>query len=231
MTDNTLLQSSVTLAEKTLDTVDDILKALIEALSAKSTKEQHTVLERFSAHIDSGGTLNAIQLDTTHLKNFDEAAKALDLDYYPITDNEKATILLMDKDVLSVNAIADELAKQGKPLYRNPQIPISDFMERHKNSEIVYVQVDNLSAIDAAKQRASEANLEFSVCRRADCGYIVVFDKQSQADLVAAGIIPDQKSAKALFSTITMSDAKSVVKKMKEAVNAQQLEKNFSKQL
>ena len=117
MDDRTLVNTGMAYSEKTMEAVDDVLQALLAALSGKANAEQNHVLEKFAKYVRGGGGLHVTQFGSEKLKEFEQAAKENGLAYYAVTDmrNGKASAMIKDRDVPLFERTAEQMAEKGNP--------------------------------------------------------------------------------------------------------------------
>ena len=137
MDDKTLIDTGMELSEKTIDTANDLVQALLAALSKTSTPEQKHVLEEFANYVYAGGTLQTIQFDKEQIEAFDDAARKFHLAYYAIADNntDQTTVIIKEKDTKLLEKTVAYLAENHSPLYPNPQISLSEFLAKYKEED------------------------------------------------------------------------------------------------
>ena len=91
--------------------------------------------------------------------------------YYAVRDVQakQAVILIRDCDTGCLNQVAENLAKRGKPLYPNPQLSVSEFLDKNEKEEILFCRAESLEKIEEAKWEADKQKI--GVCHRKAAGW------------------------------------------------------------
>lgn len=234
MDDRTLVNIGMAYSEKMMEAVDDVLQALLAALSGKAGAEQNHVLEEFAKYVQSGGGLHAVQFDSEKLKEFEQAAKENGLAYYAMTDvrNGKASTIIKDSDVPLFERTAEQMAEKGNPLYKDPQLYVAEFFDKYEGRDIVFSRIDSLEKVKAAKRGAAEKEIEFAVGRQQDNNYIVMYLRENHKALAELGIADGTKSPYPLLSSVDIQEVKRVVEQERKARNMEkekQKEKRYER--
>lgn len=222
MEDRALASIGMEYSQRTMEVWDDVIQALLAALSGKSGTGQKHILEQFAAYVKAGGTIKAVRFDEEHLADFHAAAKELGLMYYAIRDvqTKQAVILIRDCDTMRLNQVAENLAKRGKPLYPNPQLSVSEFLEKNEKEEILFCCAESLEKIEAAKWEAANRKMEFAIGKQQDGSYIVIFRKEDTEDLKEIGIIHKDALVSKLFRVSDIEDVRQIVQEQRKGKEA-----------
>ena len=222
MEDRILVSVGMEYSQKTMEVCDDVLQALLVTLSGKSGTGQKHILEQFAEYVKAGGTIKAVRFDEEHLTDFHIEARKLGLMYYAVRDVQakQAVILIRDCDTGCLNQVAENLAKRGKPLYPNPHLSVSEFLDKNEKEEILFCRAESLEKIEEAKWEAANRKLEFAIGKQQDGSYIVIFCKADMEVLQELGIIDQSKSACNLFQTSDMEMVKKIVRDERKAEDA-----------
>ncbi len=222
MDDRTLVNQGMAYAQQTMETGDDLIQALLAALSERSILQQRSTLEQFSQYEKTGGKLKAIQFDINHLEDFRMMAREEKFMHYAIRDRrtEQALVIFRECDRMQMNLVVERMAEEGKPLYQNPQLSVFDFLEKNEEQEIMFCPIESMEQVEAAKWAAAKRKVEFAVGKQQDGSYIVIFCKADMEVLQELGIIDQSKSACNLFQTSDMEKVKKIVRDERKAEDA-----------
>lgn len=217
MEDRMLVDAGMEYSQKTMEVWDDVVQALLATLSGKSGTGQKHILEQFAAYVKAGGTIKAVRFDEEHLEDFHVAARELGLMYYAIRDvqTKQAVILIRDCDTMRLNQVAENLAKRGRPLYPNPQLSVSEFLEKNEKEEILFCRAESLEKIEAANRK-----MEFAIGKQQDGSYIVIFRKEDTEDLKEIGIIHKDALVSKLFRVSDIEDVRQIVQEQRKGKEA-----------
>ena len=234
MDDKTLVNTGMAYSEKTLEAVDDVLQALIAALSEKDNTERNHVLEEFAKYVQGGGGLHAAQFNSGKLKEFEQAAKENGLAYYAVTDvrGGKASAIIKDRDVPLFERTAEQMAEKGNPLYKDPQLYVAEFLDKYEGRDIVFSQVDSLEKVKTVKRGAVDKGIEFAVGRQQDNSYIVMYLRENHKALAELGIADGTKSPHPLLGSMDIQEVKRVVEQERKTRNTEkekQKEKRYER--
>lgn len=210
-------------SQRTMEVWEDVVEALLATLSGKSSTGQKHILEQFAAYVKAGGTLKAVRFDEKHLADFHTAAREFGMMYYAVRDvrTKQAVIIFRDCDTAQLNQVAENLAKRGKPLYPNPQLSVSEFLEKNEKEEIMFCRAESLEKIEAAKWEAANRKMEFAVGKQQDGSYMVIFRKEDTENLREIGVIPENAPVSKLFRVSDIEDVKQIVREQRQAKEAQ----------
>ncbi len=202
MDDRTLVSTGMAYSEKTMETADDVIQALLAALSGKADTEQNHVLENFAEYVQGGGGLYVTQFDSEKLKEFEQTAKANGLAYYAVTDvrNGKASVIIKDRDVPLLQQTAERMAEKGTPLYKDTQLYVAEFLDRYEGRDIAFRRIGSLEKIKSAKKGAADRGIEFAVGRQQDNSYIVIYLRENYKALTELGITDGTRFPPSLFT-------------------------------
>lgn len=234
MDDRTLVSTGMAYSEKTMEAADDVIQALIAALSGKANAEQNHILEEFARYVQGGGGLHAAQFHSQKLKGFEQAAKENGLAYYAVTDvrNGKVSVIIKDRDVPLFEQAAEQMAERGNPLYKDPQLYVAEFLDKYEGRDVVFSRIDSLEKVKAAKGGAVDSEIEFAVGRQQDNGYIVMYLRENHKALAELGIADGTKSPYSLLGSVDIQEVKRVVEQEKKARNTEkerQKEKTYER--
>lgn len=223
MDDKTLVNTGMAYSEKTMETADDIIQALLAALSGKSTIEQNHVLETFAKYVQDGGGLHAAQFSAEHLKDFELEAKANRLTYYAVTDRQsgKVSVIIQDCDIRLFQHTAEQMAEKGNPLYKDPQLYVAEFFDKYKSKDIVFSKAESLETIRAAKRDAADRNIEFAIGKQPDNSYIVMYLKEDYETLAQLGIADKTRNPVSISQSVNIQEVKRTVEQKRAAMNAE----------
>lgn len=207
-------------SEKAMEVADDLIQALLEALSRKSTPGQQRILEQFAAYERSGGGLQVIQFDAGHLRDFKREAGKAGLAFYAVTDTRtgQAAVMTRDRDAQLLEKVEEHLAGQGMPLYPDPQIPVAEFLDRYDREETVFARTESLEQVEAAKAGAAGRGVRFAVGRQPGSHYMVIFRKKDLEALGRLGIVDASREPEPLFSVTDIEEVKRVIHKERQAI-------------
>ena len=222
MEDRILVSVGMEYSQKTMEVCDDVLQALLVTLSGKSGTGQKHILEQFAEYVKAGGTIKAVRFDEEHLTDFHIEARKLGLMYYAVRDVQakQAVILIRDCDTGCLNQVAENLAKRGKPLYPNPQLSVSEFLDKNEKEEILFCRAESLEKIEEAKWEAANRKLEFAIGKQQDGSYIVIFRKEDTEDLKEIGIIHKDALVSKLFRVSDIEDVRQIVQEQRKGKEA-----------
>ena len=234
MDDRTLVNTGMAYSEKTMEAADDVIQALIIALSGKSTAEQNHVLEPFAKHVQGRGECYAAQFDSEKLKAFQKAAEENGLAYYAVADmlKGKVSAIIKDCDIPLFERTVERMAKQGNPLYKDPQLYVAEFLDKYEGRNIVFGRIDSLEKVKAAKRAAVDSEIEFAVGRQQDNSYIVMYLRENHKALAEMGIVDGTNSPSALLGSVDVQEVKRVVeqeRKRKGIEKEKQKEKRYER--
>jgi len=217
MEDRDLARMGMGITTKSMEVMDDLIQALLAALANKSTSDQQEVLKQFAEYVKEKGTLLAMECEPGVFPAFQEAAEANDLTYYAVQnrDTGKVSIITRDLDHEKIKETLLEMAKQGKPMVKDPQIPLKDMLERYDSLGLVYTTIPDYSCVEAAKEAAAEANIEFSVAKRADNSYMVIYLLKDYKAVREAGLVPEGRHFQVLVSHMDLQDVREIVEREK----------------
>lgn len=218
MNDRTLVNTGMAYSEKTMETADEVIQALLAALSGKTSEEKNHVLESFARYAKVGGGLHVTQFGIDHLKDFEPAAKANGLTYYAVRDmkNDKVSVIIRDCDIQLLTQMTRQMAEKGSPLYKDPQLYVAEFLDKYKGRDIVFSRVESLEKIKEAKGDAADKGIEFAVGRQQDNSYIVMYLKENYKELVELGIADGARNPSALLGSINIQEVKQIVRQKRE---------------
>lgn len=219
MDDRTLVNTGMAYSEKTMETANDVLQALLAALSGKSTVEQNHVLEEFAKYVQTGGGLHAVRFDSEGLKEFEQAAKENGLAYYAVRDvrSGKVSVLIKDCDIPLFERTVERMAEKGNPLYKDPQLYVAKFLDKYEGRDVVFSRLDSLEKIKESKKEAADRGVEFAVGRQQDNSYIVMYLRENHKALAELGIADGTKSPHPLLGSVDIQEVKCVVEQERKA--------------
>ena len=231
MNDSSAFSGAMGFYDKTLSAADDVLRALIAALAAKSNEDQKKILENFAKYIAQGKKLNAVVLDKDRMAAFAAYAKKHDLSYYSAADRVTGVfnVIYRDKDELQVQTIAEEMRESGKPLFRNPQRDFSDFCREH--ADVQFQRIRSLDDVILAKQSLSAQGVDFALAKNADSSYIVVFDSKDAEAIQKSGMVREDSPAAAFNGHANIQNIRGIIEEKRrreeiEKENKRQKEKS-----
>lgn len=219
MDDRTLVNTGMAYSEKTMEAVDEVIQALIVALSGKSTEEQNHVLEAFAKHVQGGGECYAAQFDSEKLKAFQKAAEENGLAYYAVADvrSSKVSAIIKDCDILLFERTVEQMAEKDNPLYKDPQLYVAEFLDKYEGMDIVFSRVDSLEKIKESKKGAADCGVEFAIGKQQDNRYIVMYLQENYKALTDLGIADGVKPPSPLLNSVDIKEVKRVVKQERKA--------------
>ena len=234
MDDKTLVNTGMAYSEKTMETADDVIQALLAALSGKSTVEQNQVLETFAKYVQDGGGLHAVQFSPEHLKDFELEAKANRLTYYAVADTQcgKVSVMIRDCDIRLFQHTAEQMAEKGHPLYKDPQLYVAEFFDKYEGKDIVFSKAESLETIRAAKREAADKNIEFAIGKQPDNSYIVMYLKEDYEILAQLGIADKTRNPVPISQSVNIREVKRIVEQKRAAVKVErgkQKEKRYER--
>lgn len=198
MTDEQIIQSGQTVANKTLETMSDIIQALIAALSDKSPAKDKEVLELFSEYVEKGGELATVVCARESYDLFDEIAKDEGLTYYAALDQTSGAvnIIVKDKDAAKLVEISKKMAERGQEIMKNPQLPVAAYTRNFGDKKIMYINIDSYEQVEKAKAKVAELGAHFAVAKKNDGSYMVLTESEDVQKLKDAEAIPKDSLAK-----------------------------------
>lgn len=219
MDDRTLVNTGMAYSEKTMEAADEVLQALIVALSGKSTEEQNHVLEIFAKHVQGGGECYAAQFDSERLKAFQKAAEENGLAYYAVADvrSGKVSAIIKDCDIPLFERTVEQMAEKGNPLYQDPQLYVAEFLHKYEGRDIVFSRVDSLEKIKESKRGAADCGVEFAVGRQHDNRCLVMYLQEDYKALADLGIVDGTKPPSPLLNSVDIKEVKRVVEQERKA--------------
>lgn len=234
MDDRTLVNTGMAYSEKAMEAADEVLQALIVALSGKSTDEQNHVLKTFAKHVQGGGECYAAQFDSEKLKVFQKAAEENGLAYYAVADmrSGKVSAIIKDYDIPLFEQTVEQMAEKGNPLYKDPQLYVAEFLDKYEGRDIVFSRVDSLEKIKEAKKEAVGREAEFAIGKQQDNRYIVMYLQENYKALADLGIADGSKPPSPFLSSVDIEEVKRAVKqerKARDRENEQQKEKRHGR--
>lgn len=182
---------------KSMETVDDVVVALLNLLARKADPVQRTVLQDFAEHEKNGGRIYAFTLRPDRLNDFASSAEKAELEYYAAEKDGKVTVLYRDCDLKKLDRAVTYLDLDGKPLYRNPQLHVAEYFAQHPDIDPAVAET-TLDALRRAKYRASEAGISYAVIKTST-GYIAMFDPALREEMKGAGIISSDARIGSLY--------------------------------
>lgn len=220
MEDKTLMDTGMGFSEKIMDAANDLIQALLAALSKTSTPEQKHLLEEFADYVYAGGTLQTIQFGKEQIESFDYAAKKFNLAYYAIGDKntDQTIVIIKERDTKRLEQAAAYLAENNSPLFPNPQLSLSDFLAKYKEEEIVFIRMESLEQAETAKSKIVEKNqnIEFTVGKTQDNSYLMIFLHKDSETLKELGLIDKTKIPSPLAGTSTLQEIKQRIEDQKQ---------------
>lgn len=223
MDDRTLVDTGMGYAQETMEVADDVVQALLAALAGRSTSDQAHVLRSFARHVEGGGRLYTIQLGQGHLEQFDGAARRIGMAYQAAVDQRtgEATIIVRDRDLPLLERVVVDLAEEGMPLYRDPQLDVSRFLAEHDGAEVMCCRSGSMEQVADGKMEAMGKGVEFAIGRQTDGGHIVLFLQKDHGILKDLGIVDAGSTPAPLFKVSDMEDVERVVREKKQARRAE----------
>jgi len=223
MDDRTLVNTGMAYSEKTMEAADDVIQALLAALSGKADTEQNHVLEEFTKYVQGGGGLHVTQFNPEKLNAFEQEAKENGLSYYAVTDmrNGKVSVIIKDRDIPLFEQTAEQMAEKGNPLYKDPQLYVAEFLDKYEGRDIVFGRMDSLDKIREVKKEAADREIEFAVGRQQDNRYIVMYLRENHKVLAELGIADGTRIPPSLFNSQDISEVKHVVEQERKARSTQ----------
>ena len=231
MDDGTLVNTGMAYSEKTMEAADDVIQALIIALSGKSTAEQNHVLETFAKHVQGRGECYAAQFDSEKLKAFQKAAEENGLAYYAVADmlKGKVSAIIKDYDIPLFEQTVEQMAEKGNPLYKDPQMYVAEFLNKYEGRDIVFSRVDSLEKIKESKKEAAERGIEFAIGGQQDNRYLVMYLQEDYKALAELGITDGTKLPSPLLNSVDIKEVKRMVEQERKARDTER-EKQKEKQ-
>lgn len=228
MTDEQIIRSGETLANKGMEVVDDLIQALIAALSNKSSEKEKEVLEVLAEYVKDGGELYTTACDKDAFELFEEIAKREGLTYYAGLNQETGviTIITKDQDAGKLVEISKEMAERGEMIMHNPQLPVAAYTREFGNA-IVYANVDSYEHVEKAKSKAAELGAHFAVARKNDGSYMILTNKADVDKLREAEVIPKQAPAMIFAHQSGLQD---VLKLVRDRRRREQEQKEMEKE-
>lgn len=219
MDDRTLVNTGMAYSEKTMEAANEVIQALIIALSGKSTEEQNHVLETFVKHVQGGRECYAVQFDSEKLKAFQKAAEENGLTYYAVADvrSGKVSAIIKDRDIPLFERTVERMAEKGNPLYKDPQLYVAEFLVKYEGRDVVFSRLDSLEKIKESKKEAADRGVEFAVGRQQDNSYIVMYLRENHKTLAELGIADGTKSPHPLLGSVDIQEVKCVVEQERKA--------------
>lgn len=204
-----------------------MVQALLAALAGRSTSDQSHVLRSFARHVEGGGRLYTIQLGQGHLEQFDGAARRIGMAYQAAVDQRtgQATIIVRDRDLPLLERAVRDLAAGGRPLYDDPQLDVSRFLEEHGEEGILSSRSGPMEQTGQAKMAALEKGVEYAVGRRQDGSHMVLFLRKDQEVLQELGIVDADKDPVPLSRISDMREVERVVQEKRQEREAARMEK------
>lgn len=223
MDDRTLVNTGMAYSEKTMEAADEVIQALIVALSGKSTEEQNHVLEAFAKHVQGGGECYAAQFDSEKQKVFQKEAEENGLAYYAVADvrSGKVSAIIKDCDIPLFERTVGQMAEKGNPLYKDPQLYVAEFLDKYEGRDIVFSWVDSLEKIREAKKEAVDRGVEFAIGRQQDNRYLVMYLQENYKALAELGIADGSKLPSPFLSSVDIKEVKRVVEQERKARNTE----------
>lgn len=222
MDDRLVVNTGMTYAKEIMEMGNDVIQALLAALSGKSIPQQRQVLEQFAKYAQMGGELDTVSFELEHLADFNTEAREVELAYYAVRNKQtnQLTIIIRDCDMMKLNQVAGNLARKGTPLYPDPQRSVSDFLETNEGKEIQFSLVESIEQVTAAKREATKRKVEFAVGKQQDGSYIVIFCKEDVEVLRETGVIDAGKPVFGLFQVSGIEDVHRIVREERRAKEA-----------
>lgn len=230
--DRTLVNTGMAYSEKTMEVADNLVQALLAALSGKSAPGQQRILEQFAAYERSGGGLQVIQFDAARLGSFKKEAGKAGLVFYAVTDTRtgQAAVMTRDRDARLLEKVEEGLASRGMPLYPDPQVSVAEFLDRHDRKELVFVRTESLEQVEAAKAGAAGRGIRFAIGRQPDSRYMVIFCKKDREALGKLGIVDSSREPESLFSVWDIGEVKETDRKERQVMeNERQKQKDHGR--
>lgn len=231
MDDKMLVNTGMAYSEKTMEAADEVIQALIVALSGKFTDEQNHVLKTFAKHVQDGGECYAAQFDSEKLKVFQKAAEENGLAYYAVADmrSGKVSAIIKDYDIPLFEQTVEQMAEKGNPLYKDPQMYVAEFLNKYEGRDIVFSRVDSLEKIKESKKEAAERGIEFAIGGQQDNRYLVMYLQEDYKALAELGITDGTKLPSPLLNSVDIKEMKRMVEQERKARDTER-EKQKEKQ-
>ena len=229
MNDSTAFNGAMNFYDKTMTTIDDVLRALIAALAQKSNDEQKKILDAFSKHLEAGHGLNAVALDRDRMNAFARYAKQHNLTYYSAKNRVTGaySVIYKDHDEVKVQKVAEEMREDGIELFLNPQRSFSDFCRDHDADQIMYQRVKSLDDVLLAKQSLAAQDVEFSLAKNEDASCIVAFDRKDTEAIQKSGMVHEESSPAAFSGNTSLQDIRLIVREKRERENREKEKQNY----
>lgn len=219
-----------------MDVADDVVVAIIKALSNKATKEEQGVIKAFTKYMKEGGKLRTVSLNKDALTAIKEYADKDDLMYLAIkTDGtDKTVVLFREEDEERVRDILKEMEKDGVQFDKNPQLEFEDYAYKYANENSTDFQASSQYAFTKSeydmhkanlKELMAEANVEYAIREGDDT--ITMYYPKAQDDIVKAMDFID--SAR-VTNVIDKKSVKTVKNDVGAARKAQEQEKEQAKE-
>ncbi len=224
MNDSSAFNGAMNFYDKTLSAADDIIRALLAALSQKSNDQQKKILEDFAKHLSNGNGLRAVSLDRDRMNAFAAYAKQHNLTYYSAMDRVTGTynVIYKDSDEVQVQTIAEEMRENGRELFKNPQRSFADVCHDHTADHIRYQRITSLDDVLLAKPVLAAENVEFALAKNEDASYIVVFDSNDTEAIQKSGMVNESSPAAAFNGHTSLQDIRLIVREKRDQYKKEQ---------
>jgi hypothetical protein len=218
MDDDMVMNSSMGLASHSLQVVDDVLQALLAAVSGKDEKTQRHVLEQLRRYIRAGGNLQSIRVSLDRLPSFEPEAERMGLTYYAVRDDrvDEAVILIRDSDIRLLNRIAEQLEEQGTPLYENPQKNLSELLERYPDQKLLTVRIHSGKDLEEGKYQASLLGVSYAVMQGQDRALRLVFLEEEKEKMIQLKLIDPAAEPEPLLEHTDLKQVQQLVEERKK---------------
>lgn len=113
-----------------IDSVDDVVVAILKALQKKADKNAEKVIEDFLKYVENGGRLKSVEINKDALDVLSSHLKDKDISYLSTTNAEDDSLMVVhfkDNDAEKVQEILDDLTDQGVKLQYTNRVDIKDF--------------------------------------------------------------------------------------------------------
>lgn len=217
--DRQIMNMGQTVANKSLETMDHIVQALLSMLSEKSSLKGREALKILEEYVNSGGLLTVTECEADSFTDFAESAKTNELTYYAATNGQtgKITIITRDIDSDRVTEIGKELAKAGKAMAKDPQVPLSVFTDSNRLGDpIRYVNIPSYEYVMGIKQKAVDIGFSFAVAKKQDNTYMMIFNNEDLPKAQSANILPEGIAAMYFSSHTDLQDVREIIERRRK---------------
>lgn len=225
-----IYNKSIDFYSRMMESVDDIVVALLKALQKKADKESEKVIQDFLKYVENGGKLKSIEINNDALEVLTNRMKEQDLSFLCTSDSQDDSMKIVhfkDKDAEKVADILNSLSIEGVKLQNTNRLDLQELVKKQggKMAQAVFTVDEyrkNHKAIHHILNK--DLNIPYAVHHSFDQKFVILSVPSQYIDELKKSVIFKDK-IKSLDVKLTMNDVKKNVEEFKK-----QAEKTNEKQ-